>query len=96
MNRILEIRDEADADIEEAFHRYQFVSNELATRFLDDLESALEKVRRNPAHYQAVHRDLHRVLLTSFPFAVFYSFSEHTTVVYAVIHQASDPKRWQR
>lgn len=96
MIRTLEIRSEAEVDIEEAFHRYQVVSNELGTGFLNDLNAALEKVQHNPMHYQVVHLDLHRALLTRFPYAVFYSFSEHAVLVYGVFHQASDPKRWQR
>jgi plasmid stabilization system protein ParE len=96
MNRAIEIRPQAEADIEEAFRHYHDYSTDLGSGFIDDLDAVLSRIRENPAHYQSVHRDLHRVLLKRFPYAVFYSFTDQVVTVFAVLHQASDPQRWKR
>ena len=96
MSREFEIRPEAEADITDAFHHYDDVSANLGIALIAELDSVLARIRETPALYQAVHRDLHRVLLKRFPYAVFYTFTERAVIVFAVLHQASDPDRWKR
>ncbi len=74
MSRTLDIRPEAEADIEEGFRHYHDFSATLGSDFIDELDAVLSYIRENPAHYQSVHRDLRRALLKRFPFAVFYTF----------------------
>ena len=96
MTRALDVRPQAEADIADAYDYYHGYSTDLASDFIDELDGVLARVRDNPAHFQPVHRDLHRALLRRFPYAVFYSFTDQVVVVFAVLHQASDPERWQR
>ena len=96
MNRYLEIRPEAEADITDAFHHYRVVSSALGSAFLAELDTVFVRIREKPAIYQAVHHDLRRALMKRFPYAVFYTFSEQVVTVFAVLHQANDPDRWKR
>jgi plasmid stabilization system protein ParE len=96
MSRTLEIRPEAEEDIDDAFQQYRDISTRLASAFIDDLDTVLSRVSSHPTIYQSVHGDLHRALLKRFPYAVFYTFTEYQVSVYGVFHQASDPARWER
>lgn len=49
-----------------------------------------------PASFPLVHRTVRRALLRRFPYAVFFvEQGDAEVVVLAVLHQASDPARWQ-
>ena len=96
MSRNLEIRPQAEDDIDDAFRHYHGISIRLGSDFIEELDGVFSRILDKPAIYQSVHRDLHRALLKRLPCADFYTFTDQMVHVFAVFHQARDPQRWQR
>lgn len=72
MNHRILIRPEAEGEIKEAYRWYESKRRGLGEDFLLCVEEGLEKIRRNPATYPVVHRDVHRLLIRRFPYGIFY------------------------
>ncbi len=66
---------EADADLTEAREWYSHQRAGLDLEFMDSVDEALSRVVRNPQSFPIVYRDLRRVVVRRFPFAVFYSLT---------------------
>lgn len=68
----------------------------LGTDFIHSLDAALTSVQRDPHLCQVVYRNARRVLLHSFPYAVFYIVQGDAVEVVACMHFRRDPRRWQK
>jgi hypothetical protein len=66
------IAPEAQQDIAEAYIWYEGRRSGLGGDFLSSVDACLERVRRGPDLYPAVHEHYHRALIRRFPYAVFY------------------------
>jgi plasmid stabilization system protein ParE len=86
---------EADADLTEAREWYSHQRAGLDLEFMDSVDEALSRVVRNPQSFPIVYRDLRRVVVRRFPFAVFYSLTSEQILVTAVFHSRRDPELWQ-
>jgi plasmid stabilization system protein ParE len=67
----------------------------LGTAFASACRSALALIQDRPEVFRFVHRDVRRVLLRRFPYAIFYRYRESELLVVAVMHERRDPRRWQ-
>ena len=86
---------EADAELTEAREWYAHQRKGLDAEFMDCIDEALMRVVRNPLAFPTVYRDLRRVVVRRFPFAVFYSLTSEQILVTAVFHSRRDPELWQ-
>ncbi len=91
----LRIRAAAEADIQDAYNYYETCQKGLGQDFILCIESALEKITKNPDHYPVVHRRIHRILVKRFPFGIFFILKENTLIVLAVLHASRNPRRWK-
>jgi toxin ParE1/3/4 len=89
------IRPEAEADIADANRWYEQRRQGLGADFLLCVEDALEKVRRNPAIYPVVYKDIRRAVVRRFPYGVFYRVVGQRLIVLGVFHGRRDPRVWQ-
>lgn len=92
----VQLREEAERDIEEAASWYEEQRESLGHEFLDELAAVFETISERPAMYPVVHRDVHRALIGRFPFGVFYRIAGETAVVLVVMHAHRSPRRWKR
>ncbi len=67
MKRPIQIRAEAEADIEEAYRWYEEKLGGLGADFLECLESGMELIRNSPEMYPVVYRNVRRLLIRRFP-----------------------------
>jgi toxin ParE1/3/4 len=86
---------EAFADVAEAFSWYQAQRLGLGWEFVDELDAALGFVQRMPEAAPVVHRQLRRVLMRRFPYAVYYAAAPGRIDVRGVLHMRRHPRRWQ-
>jgi plasmid stabilization system protein ParE len=89
------ISSDAEADIEDAVKWYRNIGSGLESEFIRALEACLSSIRRNPALYPVVYKNVRRALVRKFPYGVFYFVFEDTVVVLACFHTKRDPKDWQ-
>jgi toxin ParE1/3/4 len=88
------LRRQAEADLASAYRWYEKRLPGLGVRFLEQVELALLRLADHPEAWPTVHRNVRRVILRRFPYALFYLSETERVVVLAVLHQAQDPERW--
>ncbi len=90
------IRQEAEAEMAEAFRWYEDRVTGLGSEFLLAVGAVLEGVARNPRRYPVVHKTIRRALLRRFPYGVFFVPEPRRIVVLAVFHAKRNPRRWMK
>ena len=88
-------RPEARDELLEAQAWYEQRAAGLGAAFARAVEAAVESLQRAPHQYPVVHRDIRRVLLRRFPYAIFFRVTEDEIIVLSVFQLARDPARWQ-
>ncbi len=91
----LEIRPLARDDIAEAAGWYDDRAAGLGARFLARVDTALRAVQEAPERYRLVHRDIRRVPVPDFPYAVYFVVRGDRVHVVACMHGRRHPSRWQ-
>jgi plasmid stabilization system protein ParE len=71
----------AQLDLEEAILWYNIQKHDLGVDFLLEFYVCLDILSTFPNRHQKVHKNIRRVLLSSFPFSVFFEVDEKTTKV---------------
>ncbi len=90
----LNIRKEAEQDIDQAFGWYWVNASHVANRFLDALDAVFALIVERPELFPIVYRDLHRATVRRFPFSVYYRVSDTDVTVVAVLHQHRADEIW--
>jgi plasmid stabilization system protein ParE len=67
----------------------------LGTQFLDEVQSALDRIRAFPLAWQPLSQHTRRCLLNRFPYGVIYEQRKDEIVVVAVGHQHRHPDFWK-
>ena len=87
---------EAEADALEAFTWYEGQREGLGVQFRDAVDSAVARIAEAPLAYAVQYRDLRRVLVRRFPYALYYRVYPSVVVVVAVVHGRRHPRVWRR
>ena len=85
----------AARDVAGAVRWYNAQRSGLGGEFERAVDASLELVTRIPEAAPVVIRDLRRLLLARFPYALYYRLTEQTIEVRACLHTRRDPKRWR-
>lgn len=72
---IIRFTPEADLELTEAREWYSHQRADLDSEFMQCIDHALLRVARSPLLFPLVYRDLRRVVVSRFPFAIFYEVS---------------------
>ena len=91
----LVVRPLARRDIAEAAQWYDDREAGLGDRFLTRVSAAAEAARTAPEQYRTVYRDVRRILVADFPYALFFVTRGTTLHVLACMHGRRHPSRWQ-
>jgi plasmid stabilization system protein ParE len=86
MKYSLEIKEEAVFDIKEAYLYYEEQKVGLGNRFLETLESYLERVQKYPEHYQIKRKPYREAFINKFPYIIIYEIEGDKVIVYAVFN----------
>lgn len=89
----LEIRNEADAEIFEAYNWYEAQLAGLGDRFINEFETVLQKITTTPHHYKIAKSVFRQASLKSFPFVIYFEITNTTIIVYSVFHTRRNPNR---
>ena len=66
----------------------------LGDEFARSLETAINRIARNPFAAPAVYQDVRRVLLKRFPYSVFYTADTHQLLVLSCLHTRRAAVDW--
>ena len=92
----LRLRDAAELDLENALAWYAERNPELAQRLLNDLDVAYSRILESPKQFPIIARDVRRVLLTHFPYGVYYVPHPDRIDVVAILHLMRHPDAWRQ
>jgi toxin ParE1/3/4 len=80
------VRPRAEADLENAKNWYEERREGLGREFVVAARLAVERIRANPERYPVYYREFRRVLLSRFPYKIFYRFERERIIIFRVLH----------
>ncbi len=89
------LTEEAESDIQDAATWYESQRDRLGHEFLDEILLATQKIQSNPKAYPIVYRKVRRILLSKFPFALYYLVGEEEISILAALHASRSPFHWK-
>ncbi|MBL7473727.1 type II toxin-antitoxin system RelE/ParE family toxin [Robertkochia sediminum] len=93
MGYLLEIKEEANREVVEAFVYYENKREGLGEEFLDDLDSYFSRITANPEHFPSRRKPYREAVIKRFPFIIIYEILENRIVVYSVFNTWQDPDK---
>ena len=95
MNRRTFVRPEAQININEAAVWYEQRETGLGQRFVDEIRQSLKSISMLPLRFPVIENGVRRLLLSRFPYAVYFLVGSDRVVVIAVLHQHRAPEIWR-
>ena len=81
----------AEADIEKVAAWYEGKRDGLGVQFVERVDQAIQKISETPLGYERIIREVRRVNVSRFPYALWYRV-EGDAVVIACLHAKRDPR----
>ncbi len=89
----LEIVEEADWEITEAYLYYEHKQSGLGEKFLKQLDKYLDRICENPKLFQIKKNDYREAYIRKFPYLVIFEIEENKVVVYSVFNTPQNPEK---
>jgi plasmid stabilization system protein ParE len=89
------LRDEAQAEFDEAFDWYDAQRIGLGPEFADEIQRVFDRIATLPLMHQVVFADIRKAVVRRFPYCVYYRPHPDRVEVIAVFHSSRDPSIWQ-
>ena len=89
------LRDEAQAEFDEAFDFYEGQRPGLGVKFAAQVQTVFDLIGATPQMHAVVFADVRKAAVARFPYRVFYRAEATQVQVLAVFHSARDPAIWQ-
>jgi plasmid stabilization system protein ParE len=89
------LRDEAQAEFNEAFDFYDAQRPGLGVVFADCVQDTFDRIGANPLISAPVLADVRKATVARFPYRVFYRAESARVEVIAVFHTSRDPSIWK-
>ena len=90
------LRPDAAADVEQAYRWYDAQRGGLGHEFMDAVAASLALIKDQPEAALVVRRRTRRVLVSRFPYGIFYRVYDDQVVVVACMSVRRDPSHWRR
>lgn len=85
---------EAELELRESVAWYESKMNGLGFRFMDEIDSTIERIKLNPAMYLIVFEKIRRIQVNKFPYSIFYTIEFDILVILRVFHNNRKPIDW--
>jgi plasmid stabilization system protein ParE len=95
MNLPVVLRDEAQAEFDEAFDHYEAHRRGLGVAFAGRVQDVFDRISANPQLHAVVLGDIRKAVVARFPSCVYYRGEATRVQVIAVFHTSRDPSIWQ-
>jgi len=92
MNREVVFLRSAEADLQSAFNRYEDKVDGLGEEFILTIDGSLTAVRQFPEMARLYHKTIRRLVISRFPYGVFYPVEGQRIVVHAVLDLRQHPR----
>ena len=91
----LEFDIRAEEELAEACDFYENRRAGYGKRLALEVDSSLIAIRRNPKAARKVFRDIRRLVISEFPFCIYYRIDPQSIFIVSVFHTSRNPKIWQ-
>ena len=88
----LEIKEEANQEVIEAYLFYEKQQEGLGERFLKSVEIYIDRVLNYPEHYAMKRPPYREAFIKKFPFLIIYEFTEEKVIIYSVFNTWKNPE----
>lgn len=95
MSSRLEFSEAAAADVLEARLWYESKGVGLSSRFLDEVQSCCDAIKRFPLGFGLIHGEYRGVCLKRFPYVVVYVTESDMIEVVALMHTSLSSETWR-
>jgi toxin ParE1/3/4 len=95
VNLPIVLRDEAQAEFDEAFDWYEAHGAGGGPAFAAEVQKVFDRIAVHPLIHQVVFADIRKGVVRRFPYCVFYRPHQDRVEVIAVFHSSRDPSIWQ-
>jgi len=85
----------AKEELVEAISFYNSKIEGLGSLLLDEIDSGIEAIQRNPRTWKKYTQHCRRYLFKKFPYAIIYRLKDNTTQIVAFMHQHRKPNYWK-
>jgi len=92
MPKSIDILKECAEEIADAYKIYELVSQDLGMKFLEAVERNLEMLISNPEIGAVSHRGIRKIVLTRFPYVLYYIERPLTTQLIGFMHAKRNPR----
>jgi plasmid stabilization system protein ParE len=89
------LRDEAQAEFDQAFDYYEAQRPGLGVTFAERVQAVFDGISANPLMHRLVLGDVRKAVVRRFPYCVYYRADSARVEVIAVFHTSRDPTIWQ-
>lgn len=89
----LEVKDEANVEIIEAYLYYEEKRIGLGEEFLEHLDTYFDRITANPKHFPQKREPYREAFIKRFPFLVIYEISKRKVIVYSVFNTWQNPEK---
>jgi plasmid stabilization system protein ParE len=86
---------EAEREFFDAISWYDHQRKGLGAEFLLCIDESIERIKSNPQMYPVVHKQIRRIVVRRFPFAVFFEDKESEIRIIGIFHSRRDPDYWK-
>lgn len=86
----------AGQDIQEAKNWCENKRSGLGEEFILSLEACLNRIKRNPLHFQQIRAGYKAGIVNRFPFRIIFFIDKKSIVVNGVIHMKRNPEIWTK
>jgi plasmid stabilization system protein ParE len=86
---------EARAEFDEAYDWYEGQRAGLGEAFSNKVQPVLDRIAVLPLMHAAVFGDVHKAVVSRFPYCVYYRVESTCVRVLSVFHSSRDPSIWQ-
>ncbi|MBN2892611.1 MAG: type II toxin-antitoxin system RelE/ParE family toxin [Bacteroidales bacterium] len=90
----IELSDDAEFDFDSSYLYYFKISEMLASRFYNQINSSFKAISINPQGYQEVEDNVRRFVVRDFPFVIYYQIKGLKIRIIAVFHASRNPRVW--
>lgn len=88
---ILEVKNEANLEIIEAYLYYEAKRTGLGEEFLEHLDIYFDRITVNPKHFPQRRKPYREAFIKRFPFLLIYEIIKEKVVVYSVFNTWQNP-----
>ena len=91
-----EFHPEALEEYREAAVYYAERDPELALRFVEAIEEAIQRIIEAPSRWRSIDEDVRRCLTRIFPYGVLYTLEPDFVLIVAIMHCSREPGYWKQ